>query len=536
MGRIAATENVAKVIPSTINAQYRVGGVDVSRSEKNRQAVAEFQGQTMNSTDLASFFKQYVPESVPGDEVVSKFVGDQGDATAKTEASLDIQYIMGVAPGIKTEFWLYSPMDFCADLKSWTTMMLADDDCPWVHSVSYGYQGNMSDIGCSQQAVSAIESDFAKLAAKGISIIFASGDSGSGYSQPSCFSPSALRSDLEVEGTVSHVLQTPQAAFCCFSAREKAFTFEPAANSSCDAGTSDGIAFEGKVLHNNTLPKDLCCKEAMGNSAAKGWTWRSSAGSRGICTIFRDVTNTYNDAGATSAKILMGTCTIFSEVTGTRMKQGVQSGGAPLQPISDVRMWPSWPASSAWVTAVGSTRFVNQQPGLEEMATDAFGSGGGFSWDFAQPEWQKSAVAGFFDVASREAPFPPDSSFQTGGRATPDVAALGEGYQVINGGSLQSVGGTSASAPAFAGMISLLNEARMQQGLPRLGFLNPWLYQQTSNHTDVVKGWNALGRSPARIKYGFNCTQGWDPVSGLGSPRFDQLLGSVLGNGIAAII
>ena len=42
-------------------------------------------------------------------------------------------------------------------------------------------------------------------------------------------------------------------------------------------------------------------------------------------------------------------------------------------------LYPSWPASSPWVTAVGSTRFVDQKVGNEEMATDQFGSGGGFS-------------------------------------------------------------------------------------------------------------------------------------------------------------
>eukprot|EP01052_Picozoa_sp_SAG31_P056452 SAG31_NODE_16174_length_720_cov_0.882448_1_plen_83_part_10 len=51
------------------------------------------------------------------------------------------------------------------------------------------------------------------------------------------------------------------------------------------------------------------------------------------------------------------------------------------------------------------------------------------------------------------------------------------GYQVVTDGHLGSVGGTSASTPAFAGMISLINEALLQQGGKPLGFLNPFLYQ-----------------------------------------------------------
>ena len=57
------------------------------------------------------------------------------------------------------------------------------------------------------------------------------------------------------------------------------------------------------------------------------------------------------------------------------------------------------------------------------------------------------------------------------------VSALGEGYQVIIDGNVQSVGGTSASSPAFAGMVALLNEARMKAGMAPMGLLNPFLYQ-----------------------------------------------------------
>jgi hypothetical protein len=96
--------------------------------------------RTPHSTDLKTFFKNEVPKAQAGDDTVSKFVGDAGDKTAQTEASLDIQFIMGVAPGVKTEFWLYNSMDFCGDLKNWTTTILATQDAPLVHSVSYGWQ------------------------------------------------------------------------------------------------------------------------------------------------------------------------------------------------------------------------------------------------------------------------------------------------------------------------------------------------------------------------------------------------------------
>ena len=52
--------------------------------------------------------------------------------------------------------------------------------------------------------------------------------------------------------------------------------------------------------------------------------------------------------------------------------------------------------------------------------------------------------------ADRSAPFPPEGSFDALGRATPDVSALGENFEVVSQGSVLSVDGTSASAPAFA--------------------------------------------------------------------------------------
>ena len=110
------------------------------------------------------------------------------------------------------------------------------------------------------------------------------------------------------------------------------------------------------------------------------------------------------------------------------------------------------------------------------------------------------------------------------GRATPDVSALGEGYQVYLRGKPNAVGGTSASAPTFAGLVSLLNEARLQDGKAAMGFLNPFLYKNADAFFDVTKGTNAIGRGTGPIKYGFNCTKGWDPATGIGTPMFDKLL------------
>ena len=59
--------------------------------------------------------------------------------------------------------------------------------------------------------------------------------------------------------------------------------------------------------------------------------------------------------------------------------QGVDNSGKEGAFCSEHGPEALFPASSPWVTAVGATRFVNQTIGMAEMATDQFGSGGGFS-------------------------------------------------------------------------------------------------------------------------------------------------------------
>merc|ERR1711907_510905 len=210
-------------------------------------------------------------------------------------------------------------------------------------------------------------------------------------------------------------------------------------------------------------------------------------------------------------------------------KAGVTSG-EPVKQKEKIQLWPSWPASSPYVTAVGATRFVGQRVGEPEMATDQFGSGGGFSQMFTQEDakWQVEAVKHYVDNPPDDMHYPPKGTFPPTGRATPDVCALGEGYQVVADGHVESVGGTSASAPAFAGVVALLNEARAQKGMKPLGFLNPFLYANPEAFKDVTKGTNAIGRGNGPIKYGFNATAGWDPATGLGSPIFPKLLEAAL--------
>ena len=95
-----------------------------------------------------------------------------------------------------------------------------------------------------------------------------------------------------------------------------------------------------------------------------------------------------------------------------------------------------------------------------------------------------------------------------------------------------TVSGTSASCPVVAGMISLVNSARLAQGNSTVGFLNPALYANYPAFTnDITSGDNkcmAVGYMGVRCcREGFYAATGWDPVTGLGSidfKRFQQVM------------
>ena len=78
-----------------------------------------------------------------------------------------------------------------------------------------------------------------------------------------------------------------------------------------------------------------------------------------------------------------------------------------------------------------------------------------------------------------------------------------------------SIGGTSAVAPLWAGLVALLNE-----GLGRpVGWFQPFLYSPAARGGlhDIVDGSNGA----------YSASPGWDPCTGLGSPNGAALLAAL---------
>jgi kumamolisin len=161
-----------------------------------------------------------------------------------------------------------------------------------------------------------------------------------------------------------------------------------------------------------------------------------------------------------------------------------------------------FPASSPNVLACGGTKIagsgttITSEVVWNELAANEGATGGGVSNVFPLPTWQANAGV-------------PAPTVPGGGRGVPDVAGDADptsGYVVRVDGSTTVIGGTSAVAPLWAGLIALANA----QSKTSVGFVNPALYAASAKKAfrDITSGNNGA----------FTAGPGWDACTGLGSP------------------
>lgn len=174
--------------------------------------------------------------------------------------------------------------------------------------------------------------------------------------------------------------------------------------------------------------------------------------------------------------------------------------------VSDNKNHVDFPASSPHVLACGGTSLESSNGTItsETVWNDQGGgaTGGGISNTFALPAWQSGANV-------------PTPTSSTGGRGVPDVAGNADpntGYTIRVDGQTMVIGGTSAVAPLWAGLIALANQ---QNGISS-GFINPAIYMAAAKPAfrDITQGNNGA----------FQATVGWDACTGLGSPSAPQLI------------
>jgi kumamolisin len=161
-----------------------------------------------------------------------------------------------------------------------------------------------------------------------------------------------------------------------------------------------------------------------------------------------------------------------------------------------------FPASSPHVLACGGTKLqgsgshITSEVVWNETAANEGATGGGVSNVFPLPTWQSSANV-------------PKPTTAGGGRGVPDVSGDADpasGYSIRVDGQTMVIGGTSAVAPLWAGLIALTNA----QNGKSAGFIQPAIYASKGkiSFNDITSGNNG----------GFKAGPGWDACTGLGSP------------------
>lgn len=179
--------------------------------------------------------------------------------------------------------------------------------------------------------------------------------------------------------------------------------------------------------------------------------------------------------------------------------------------VTDGKNHVDFPASSPHVLGCGGTKLVGSGTTIQsevvwnENANNEGAGGGGVSNVFPLPAWQKNAGV-------------PAPTVAGGGRGVPDVSGDADpatGYQIRVDGQTAVIGGTSAVAPLWAGLIALANA----QNKAPSGFINPVIYTAGAKKAfrDITQGNNGA----------FSAKPGWDACTGLGSPNAPALIAAV---------
>jgi kumamolisin len=179
--------------------------------------------------------------------------------------------------------------------------------------------------------------------------------------------------------------------------------------------------------------------------------------------------------------------------------------------VTDGKNHVDFPASSPHVLACGGTNLVGSGANLTaETVWNGQGqgggaTGGGVSNVFPLPSWQAGANV-------------PKPDVKSGGRGVPDVAGDADpatGYIIRVDGKTMVIGGTSAVAPLWAGLIAVANHQNGKQA----GFIQPAIY--------AAKNKTAFRDTSMGDNGSFKAGPGWDACTGLGSPIAPRVISAI---------
>jgi kumamolisin len=242
-----------------------------------------------------------------------------------------------------------------------------------------------------------------------------------------------------------------------------------------------------------------------------------------VCSVISSSYYSYNGDDKASSDFIQAVSSAFRDAALQGVTVCVASGDrGSYSKIEDGNAHVQYPASDPWVLTVGGTTIGN----IDDLSYDEYvwnhgkgATGGGVSAYFPLPSYQSSATV------------PVSVNDQSKGRGVPDVAANSSphsGYDIPLDGVYEVVGGTSAAAPLWAGLIARINAAMGEN----IGYVNPALYALGSSVFNNIDG----SEGPKNNKVedhsapGYPAKSGWDACTGWGSPK-----GSALLDGLAQI-
>ncbi|HEX3712116.1 MAG TPA: S53 family peptidase [Trebonia sp.] len=220
------------------------------------------------------------------------------------------------------------------------------------------------------------------------------------------------------------------------------------------------------------------------------------------------------DQWSAQSRTAMDSAFADAAALGVTVTVAAGDNGSSDDPSSQSGVHCDFPASSPNALACGGTKLtgspstfaISSEVVWNELASNEGAGGGGVSDVFPLPSYQ--AHAGVPALAAGGT-----------GRGVPDVAGNADpvtGYLVVVDGQRAPIGGTSAVAPLWAGLVARLAQATGK----KLGLLQPMLYAgagagvATPGFNDITEGNNGA----------YKAGPGWDACSGFGSPNGGQLL------------
>jgi len=193
--RVATDDTKGKVVPEVVWDLYGIPSTNEVIWANNSICLVEYQNdRSYTATDLASFEAGALVPPVSPTHIVGPYYAKYPD----TEATLDVQYGIGIA--LNTDTWYWTSTGWLYD---WATDFLATDPVPFVVSMSWGWdETGQCDIGncngmTSEQYVYYVNNQYMQITLRGTTILAASGDQGApGDNNAKCTDRSAPLSSI----------------------------------------------------------------------------------------------------------------------------------------------------------------------------------------------------------------------------------------------------------------------------------------------------------------------------------------------------